>query len=82
MNKFNTPSLLGLEKQKVTDLQSEVEALKECISNYEDAIRQAQSETKRISVIARGNEKKLKKLIKLVQHNTKNADTILYQLGN
>jgi hypothetical protein len=55
-------------------------ALEECCGNYEDAIKLAQKETVRVEKELKASNKKLARLINLVENNAKNSRSILSQL--
>lgn len=80
MTRFTAPSELGIAKQKIVALQLEIRALRECIGNYELAIKEAQNSTCIAIKISSKHEKKLNRLITLVTHNARNSETILKQL--
>ena len=80
-DEYSTPSNLGVAKQEISKLKSEVKALGECVGNYEVAIREQQKLTGIAEKDAKKAKGKLDRLIKLVTHNARNSETILNQLG-
>lgn len=81
-NEYTKPSKLGFANNKITSLKIEVKALGECIENYEGAIRDQQALTNIAEKEAKEANKKLERLIKIVENNAKNSETILKQLNN